>query len=250
MSSAKAAAADYRRVGWCPIPIKKRTKQTALGQLAPYLNRRATKEELAAWAWPGVGIVTGPVSGVLVLDVDGPEGEEELRKHGHPVTPMVRTANGGLHLYFKHPEQHVRTGIRVAPGLDVKASGGYVVAPPTLGPNGRPYEWIVSPEEADLAEPPWWLMNLLAQERSKAPAPLVGERIPSGKRNDALASLGGTMRRRGMGEAEIFGALEVTNRLRCKPPLPEEEVRRISASIARYEPDSRPWWVRVVTKNG
>jgi putative DNA primase/helicase len=236
MSSAKAAAADYRRGGWCPIPIKKRSKQTALGQLAPYLNRRATNEELAAWAWPGVGIVTGPVSGVLVLDVDGPEGEEELRKHGHPVTPMVRTANGGLHLYFKHPEQHVRTGIRVAPGLDVKASGGYVVAPPTLGPNGRPYEWIVSPEEADLAEPPRWLMNLLAQERSKAPAPLVEERIPSGKRNDALASLGGTMRRRGMGEAEILAALQVANEQRCQPPLEAREVEKIAASVARYEP--------------
>ena len=170
MSSAKAAAADYDRRSWCPIPIKQRSKQTALGQLAPYLNRRATKEELAAWAWSGVGIVTGPVSGVLVLDVDGPEGEEELRKYGHPVTPMVRTANGGLHLYFKHPEQHVRTGIRVAPGLDVKASGGYVVAPPSLGPNGNPYEWIVSPEEADLAEPPRWLMDLLERERSKGPA--------------------------------------------------------------------------------
>lgn len=236
MSSAKAAAVDYRRYGWCPIPIKRGSKQTALGQLAPYLNRRATKEELAAWAWPGVGIVTGGVSGVLVLDVDGPEGEEELQKYGHPVTPMVRTANGGLHLYFKHPEQHVRTGIRVAPGLDVKASGGYVVAPPSLGPSGRPYEWIVSPEEADLAEPPRWLMNLLAEERSKGPAPLVGERIPSGKRNDALASLAGTMRRRGMGEAEILAALQVANEQRCQPPLEAREVEKIAASVARYEP--------------
>src|SRR5215208_3150622 len=236
MSSAKAAAADYRRGGWCPIPIKKRSKQTALGQLAPYLNRRATKEELAAWAWPGVGIVTGPVSGVLVLDVDGPEGEEELRKHGHPVTPMVRTANGGLHLYFKHPEQHVRTGIRVAPGLDVKATGGYVVAPPSLGPNGQPYEWIVSPEEAELAEPPGWLMDLLTRERSKGPALPVGARIPLGKRNDALASLAGTMRRRGMGEAEILAALQVANEQRCQPPLEAEEVGKIAGSVARYEP--------------
>src|SRR5918994_7868735 len=194
MSSAKAAAADYDRSGWCPIPIKKRSKQTALGQLAPYLNRGATKEELAAWAWPGVGIVTGGVSGVLVLDVDGPEGEEELQKYGHPVTPMVRTANGGLHLYFKHPEQHVRTGIRVAPGLDVKASGGYVVAPPTLGPNGKRYEWIVPREEAELADPPEWLMRLLERQRSKAPAGPVGVRIPSGQRNKVLASIAGTMR--------------------------------------------------------
>ena len=236
MSSAKAAAADYDRRSWCPIPIKKRSKQTALGQLAPYLNRRAAKEELAAWAWPGVGIVTGPVSGVLVLDVDGPEGEEELRKHGHPVTPMVRTASGGLHLYFRHPEQLVRTGIRVAPGLDVKAAGGYVVAPPSLGANGKPYEWIVSPEDAELAHPPGWLIEILERGRPKEPAGPVGERIPPGQRNQELTSIAGTMRRRGMGEAEILAAIRVANEQRCQPPLQAEEVEKIAASVARYEP--------------
>src|SRR5215213_9736264 len=235
-ATARGEAAEYRRRGWSPIPIKERSKEPNLLELRPYLTRKATKEELNAWRWSGVGIVTGPVSGVLVLDVDGTEGEDELQKYGHPVTPMVRTASGGLHLYFKHPEQHVRTGIRVAPGLDVKATGGYVVAPPSLGPNGRPYEWLVSPEEADLAEPPQWLMDLLAQDRSKGPAPPVGERIPSGKRNDALASLAGSMRRRGMDEAEILAALLVANEQRCQPPLKAAEVEKIAASVARYEP--------------
>ena len=236
MSSAKAAAVDYHRGGWCPIPIKEKSKEPNLLELRPYLNRRATKEELGAWSWSGVGIVTGPLSGVLVLDVDGPEGEAELRKHGHPATPMVRTASGGLHLYFKHPDQGVRTGIRVAPGLDVKASGGYVVAPPSLGPNGKRYEWIVSPEDAELAAPPEWLMRILASPRFKPPAGAVGERIPSGQRNRVLASIAGTMRRRGMGEPEILAALQVSNEKRCEPPLEAEEVAKIAASVARYEP--------------
>jgi len=235
-ATARGEAVEYRRLGWSPIPIKERSKEPNLLELRPYLTRKATKEELDAWRWSGVGIVTGPVSGVLVLDVDGPEGEMELQKRGHPVTPMVRTPGGGLHLYFKHPDHHVRTGIRVAPGLDVKASGGYVVAPPSVGANGRPYEWILSPEEAELAEPPEWLMGLLERERSKGPAPAVGERIPPGKRNDALASLAGTMRRRGMVEGEILAALQVANEQRCQPPLETEEVEKIAASVARYEP--------------
>lgn len=152
--AARGEAAEYRRLGWSPIPIKERSKEPNLLELRPYLSRKATKEELDAWAWSGVGIATGPGSGILVLDVDGPEGEEQLRKHGHTPTPIVRTASGGLHLYFKHPAHEVKTGIRVAPGLDVKASGGYVVAPPSIGPNGKPYEWIVSPEEAEFADPP------------------------------------------------------------------------------------------------
>jgi len=236
MSSAKAAAVDYHRGGWCPIPIKERSKKTALTQLAPYLERPATQEELRAWSWPGVGIVTGQVSGLLVLDVDGPEGEAELQKHGHPVTPMVRTHSGNLQLYFKHPDRHVRTGIRVGPQLDVKAAGGYVVAPPSVGPSGEPYEWIVSPQEADLADPPDWLMDLLERERPKGPAGPVGERIPAGQRNKGLTSLAGTMRRRGMGEAEILAALRVANERRCSPPLENEEVGKIAASVARYEP--------------
>jgi putative DNA primase/helicase len=235
-AAARGEAVEYRRRGWSPIPIKERSKEPNLLELRPYLTRKATKEELDAWRWSGVGIVTGPVSGVLVLDVDGPEGEEELRKHGHPVTPMVRTASGGLHLYFRHPEHHVRTGIRVASGVDVKASGGYVVAPPSVGPNGKPYEWIISPEEAELAEPPRWLMDLLERKRAKGPTAPVGERIPPGKRNDALTSLAGSMRRRGMGEAEILAALLVTNEQRCESPLEDEEVEKIAASVARYEP--------------
>ena len=233
---ARGEAAEYCRLGWSPIPIKPRSKEPNLRELRPYLTRKATQEELGAWSWSGVGIVTGPVSGVLVLDVDGPEGEAELQKHGHPVTPMVRTASGGLHLYFRHPDQHVRTGIRVAPGLDLKASGGYVVAPPSVGSNGRPYEWLVSPEDTDLADPPPWLLRLLERERPKAPAAPVGERIPPGERNKALASLAGSMRRRGMGEGEIAAALQVTNTERCQPPLEAEEVEKIAASVARYEP--------------
>ncbi len=252
MSSAKAAAAGYAKSGFCPIPIKGRSKQTSLMQLAPYLERKATREELSSWSWSGVGIVTGPLSGVLVLDVDGPEGEAELKKHGHPITPMVRTASGGLHLYFRYPGRDVRTGIRVAPGLDVKASGGYVVAPPSIGPNGKPYEWIVSPEDAELAEPPAWLMQLLEARsgQHKGPAPTVGEQIPSGERNKVLTSMAGTMRRRGMEEAEILAALEVANERRCSPPLETSEVERIAHSIARYEPAGETVRISDISVNG
>jgi len=246
-STTRNEAALYHRLGWSPIPVKERSKATSLVQLAPYLKRRATKEELNAWTWGGVGIVTGPLSGILVLDVDGSRGEAKLQELGHPPTPMVRTAGNGLHLYFKHPGEDVRTGIRVAPELDVKAAGGYVVAPPSLGANGRRYEWLVSPEEAEPADPPEWLMRLLERPRRNGTAPPVGRKIPPGRRNQELTSIAGTMRRRGMEEAEILAALRTANELRCDPQLGFEEVEKIAASVARYEPADN---VVIISANG
>jgi putative DNA primase/helicase len=233
--TAKAEAATYHQRGLCPIPVKDRSKEPNLVELAPYLKRPATVEELRSWFWSGVGIVTGSLSGILVLDVDGPEGEEELKKYGHPITPMVKTPSGGWHLYFKHPDTEVRTGIRVAPGLDVKASGGYVVAPPTIGPNGKPYEWIVSLEDAEPADPPDWLMRFVERPK-RGVVGQVGDRIPSGQRNKELTSLAGSMRRRGMDVAEILPALKVTNVRRCEPPLEPDELEKIAESVSRYEP--------------
>jgi len=246
-STTRNEAALYHRLGWSPIPVKERSKATSLVQLAPYLKRRATKEELNAWTWGGVGIVTGPLSGILVLDVDGSRGEAKLQELGHPPTPMVRTAGNGLHLYFKHPGEDVRTGIRVAPELDVKAAGGYVVAPPSLGANGRRYEWLVSPEEAEPADPPEWLMRLLERPRRNGTASPVGRKIPPGRRNQELTSIAGTMRRRGMEEAEILAALRTANELRCDPQLGVEEVEKIAASVARYEPADN---VVIISANG
>src|SRR5215210_7333147 len=104
-----AAAAQYRRLGWNPIPIKERSKEPNLVQLAPFLSRRATREELKSWEWPGVGVVTGPVSEILVLDVDGPEGLAILEERGHPPTPMARTGGGGLPLLDEGDVRCLRT---------------------------------------------------------------------------------------------------------------------------------------------
>ncbi|MDQ3318428.1 MAG: phage/plasmid primase, P4 family, partial [Actinomycetota bacterium] len=97
-------------------------------------------------------------------------------------------------------------------------------------------EWVVSTEEAELADPPEWLMRLLGPRERKGAAPAVGEQIPQGQRNKGLASIAGSMRRRGLGEAEILAALEVANDRRCSPPLDSVEVEKIAASVARYEP--------------
>ena len=70
----------------------------------------------------------------------------------------------------------------------------------------------------------------------RGPAPPIPEVIPEGERNETLASLAGSMRRRGATTTEILAALGVANTSRCQPPLEERELEQIAESIGRYEP--------------
>jgi hypothetical protein len=74
----------------------------------------------------------------------------------------VLTPGGGQHFYFEHPGA-MRTLSTLGSGIDVKSDGGYVVAPPSLHPNGGRYVWDVGalPSETRVSAPPTWLLQLL-----------------------------------------------------------------------------------------
>lgn len=103
----------------------------------------------------------------LVLDVDGPEGAASLeaveKEHGPlPATFRVQTPKG-RHIYLIGGP--VRNRVRVAPGLDLRSEGGYVVGPFSTGPGGKPY--TVAQDEP-LAAAPEWLIALAGSPREKA----------------------------------------------------------------------------------
>jgi hypothetical protein len=198
-------------------------------------------------SWPdaGVAIRTGVESGLLVLDVDVPEGGAGAlaaleRAHGKlPMTATVLTGGGGQHLYFRHTGQEVRNSAgRLGVGIDVRADGGYVVAPPTVHESGRHYVWTRSLDRQPLADPPAWLLADAEQRRNGA-APPVDDVIPEGRRRDAMLSLAGSMRRRGMTGHEIGVALAAVNASRCRPPLSSAEIESLAVDVAgRYSPDA------------
>lgn len=240
-NSYKEEANRYRRLSLGVIPLKARSKEPALLELKPYLSKHVTDEELSSWDWAGVGIVTGSSSGVIVLDVDGPEGEEELKRRGwtHSATATAKTGKG-QHIYFKHPGGQVPTRVRLAPGLDLKADGGYVVAPPSVHPNGETYQWIIPPEEG-FAECPDWLLEAVGERSTRPSVGPLDEPIAEGSRNTTLTSLAGSMRARGLSEGVISEALNVVNASQCKPPLPEKEVDSIAKSVASYPTPGMQW---------
>ena len=96
-----------------------------------------------------LAVRTGTISDLLVVDVDpahgGADSLAELVAEGlTPPTACVRTGSGGWHLYYRHPGGTVPSRpMPHRPGIDIKADGGYVVAPPSIHPRTkRPYEWL------------------------------------------------------------------------------------------------------------
>jgi Bifunctional DNA primase/polymerase, N-terminal/AAA domain/Primase C terminal 1 (PriCT-1) len=247
-----SAALDYARRGWPVFPVKGKIPRIDHGFRAATRDEAQIREWWARWPASGIGISTGAGSGVVVLDIDprngGETSLEELEKAVGPVpkkTVQAVTGGGGLHIYFASPQEPLRCSAgTLGPGLDFKAEGGYVVAPPSIHDNGMPYFWEGSSEPGmvELAELPAGLLERLRSGHgSKAISPeSPGLPIPAGRRDDTLASLAGTMRRRGMGQQAIVAALHVENGLRCKPPLPDSDVERIARSVARYEPAVKP----------
>jgi hypothetical protein len=195
------------------------------------------------WRDANVGIAAGPKFG-MVLDVDPRHGGFETlaaleAKHGKlPETLTADTGGDGAHFVFEYPDFEIRnlTKGELGPGLDLKTAGGYIVAPPSLHASGKRYRWR---NNAPIVKAPEWFLGLLREvmaKKSAGVAEAVGEEIAEKKRNTTLISLAGSMRRRGMGAAEILAALKVTNEQRCRPPLSLNEVQKIAESVSRYAP--------------
>ena len=240
-SAAQDAADDYRNRGWAPIPVKRDSKAPKLPKGHPFLSRPASEQEFANFDFRhNVGLATGKVSRVIVLDDD--DNGETLRENGWhvPATPTVKTRRGHQ-FYFRCPDDGFPTFDVVPKHLEVRADGAYVVAPPSIHPSGDPYEWAISPDEAELADPPQWLMEQARAHGRKMQAEDVGEVIAKGSRNKVLFSIAGTLRRRGLDGAGIYAALLGINQAKCETPLDEDEVHKIAQSATRYKPNAQTY---------
>lgn len=204
------------------------------------------KSKIAQWEadHPGANwaVACGP-SGLLVIDLDDKgekRGSEEWKKlreqHGQSASTLtVRSASGrSWHLYFRGEGRS--TSSQLAPGIDSRGLGGYVVAPGAafINLDGEIIGRYEVEFETEIIPAPDWVVSALSLR--KGPAPPITEFIPEGQRDSTLTSLGGSMRQRGFDYAEIYAALTIANEKRCKPPLGDEDVSRISRSVCRYEP--------------
>ena len=167
----RACAHSYADLGWAVFPLSP-------GQKIPALSKAkggrgcldaTTDPEVIDRMWQrfplaNIGIATGPTSGIAVLDVDPRHGGTDALRDliarevcDLPGMPTARTPSGGMHYFMEHRDDLKTCAGLIGPGLDVRSTGGYVAAFPSVIPNVGGYAWLRPPTTS---LPPWpdWLM--------------------------------------------------------------------------------------------
>lgn len=196
-----------------------------------------------------VAVATGAISGIFVIDVDGLGAEAELdkleREYGElPPTVAAITPRPGRHIYFRMPDVPVSNSAgKIAPDIDVRGDGGYVLAPPSIHPSGRPYAWSVDSAGTIAAAPDWLLARITERSSGNghiATAPsewraLVADGVVEGQRDCASTQLAGHLLRRYVDPVVVLELVQAWNATHCTPPLPQADIERIVASICARE---------------
>ena len=207
------AALDYQRRGWSVMPGTEPTTDgrctcynpacTSPGKhpIGGWTERQtvaATEAQVRSWfrtRYPtaNVCIATGAVSNLVVIDIDAKSGGFDSKPElGLTPTVTALTGGGGEHWYYQHPGVHIKNGTSLLPGVDVRADGGQVVAPPSRHASGQVYQWEAGygPDEHEIAPlPPALLARLIA-----APTPKVGENTYSSDEIDLAPYISGDRR--------------------------------------------------------
>ena len=204
-----------------------------------------------------IGIACGsPSNGVIVLDVDEDEEKDvhglrtlnEWEKlHGAlPETATAITGRGGIHYFYRTDRSDLRPFINQDKGVDLRSDGAYVVAPPSIHPNGNRYEWQDPPDETPIATADANVYDFIdylrrnggdedESKRDESGKFKLPDKIKKGERNDVLFRYAAHLRAIGRGDEEILSSVAGANVMRCTQPLDSRDVERIVRSACRYE---------------
>lgn len=243
MPSLKEAALKYAKLGYAVFPLKPKAKEPATSH--GFYEASTDAGTIEAW-WIknpeyNIGIACG--NGLAVIDIDqhpedGKFGLDTLRNweknHGDLLpTWTVLTGTGGLHYWYK-TDLNFKNTVEVLPGIDIRSKGAYVVAPPSIHPNGNAYEWEASgdPEDVAMAALDGSALELasLADIKKKKDfsesAYKKYDVIGKGRRQDALMSLIGSLKNLNMTDEAIKSAVRMENEAKCDPPMTEQELQK------------------------
>ena len=232
---------------WAVFPVSQKTKKP----LTPHGCKDAKKDPGAIRSWwkrypdASIGIATGSASNLLVIDEDvdedkGLNGVHEMQiwetDNGElPETVRAITGRGGAHLYYRYEGKDLGNRAGVIEGVDIRGEGGYIIAPPSIHPNGTQYEWECDPEETEISDINDTIKKLLAitkkSSREKFKLPKI---IESGQRNSTLYRFACSLQSQGLTDEAITAAVMAENDTRCKEPLSKDEIGQLIESALTH----------------
>lgn len=222
--------------------------------LAPWLKYQTelpSADELDIWwnkRWPeaNIGMATGHLSGVVVLDLDGTEARKEALRRGISPSPTIFTGKvGGTHIWLRDPGPgaELRNFARKLPGIDFRGEGGYVVLPPSRHESGRQYRWADGTVSLPLSDIPAWLLALFSGP-GEAPDGTLGhvnldlilDGIPEGQRDDTIYRY--ACKLRGDDVPRDYAEMLVRQAARsCRPPFDESAaVEKVQRAYREFAP--------------
>ncbi|MFX0198040.1 MAG: bifunctional DNA primase/polymerase, partial [Candidatus Hodarchaeota archaeon] len=214
-----------------------------------FQERKATAEEIQEWwkKWPSanVGIVTGKISGIAVVDIDESRGFDAIQEYvpDSLIIPTSKTPRGGQHFYFQAPEQGLGNNSRLVPGCDFRGDGGYVIAPPSTNGKGKSYAWLdgLSIEEADPPPLPSKLFNIFnactykEKVDEKVDEIEKNQYFQQGRRDEDLFHVANCLLKGYCGLLLSTRVLEILA-ANCKPPFdPKEADIKVKSALARVQ---------------
>ena len=257
LSELGKAAVWYAENGFAVFPLRARGKRPATQHGVNDWTDDA--ESVRKW-WEkhpdhNIGIACGtPSGGLLVLDFDVDEEKDKdglatlyawERSHGElPETAVAITGRGGMHYLYRTDRTNIHPSANPDLSVDVRSDGSYIVAPPSVHENGRRYEWQDSPEDTPIATANGNVYDFLdhvqrngGHDETRKPNGKfkLPDEIKQGGRDNTLYRYACHLRAIGRSDEEITASVAGVNAMRCKPPMPAEDIERIVRSACRHD---------------
>lgn len=256
-------AKQYVGLGFAVFPLRVRDKVPA----TEHGCKDATRDidQVINW-WTecpdyNIGIACGSVSdGLVVIDIDDHDDKHGMQSYQEwagengklPETCVATTGTGGKHLLYRTTKTY-KNKTNLYDNIDVRADGGYIVAPPSIHPNGNIYKWDISP----FANKITWMDNkveMFLNGKQKTDTQQVqnekfnvGEVVYTGNRVSTLVKLIGSLKASGLSDAAIIEAVKLENEAKCNPPLSIKELEKeVLPALERNWRVERPYQEQMI----
>ena len=262
------AALEYIDLGMSVVILGKDSKEPITAH-TPNGLKDATRSKSTVTDWwtltpkCNIGMVCGArSSGIVVIDIDnkhGVDGYETMRdwemEHGDmPETVTCCTPTGGYHFYYR-VDREIRPSTNDAIGVDIRGDDSYVVLPPSIHPDTKTeYVWENSPDECEIAEANELVYQFIdyvrPTENSKSESgtsnsdgvDASGE-VKEGNRNNKLFKMACGLMAQSWDDDAIIAAINTYNKMKCKPPYPQEKVDKLlKSALSKPKGKSEQWY--------